>query len=118
MLNQSIQCALTVYTNSDEISRETLDEIQVESNNLCEAIEYGLMELGDLIQKLGYLADEKQNFTNQAMSNANVKHIGGLIKANAYLLNALRETNGFTQYHLTGGLKGALEREARNNETK
>ena len=34
------------------------------------------------------------------MSNDNVKHIGGLIKANAYLLNALRETAELSSYYI------------------
>ena len=62
------------------------------------------------MQTLGNLADTEQDFTREAMSNDNVKHIGGLIKANAYLLNALRETASLSEYYLAGGLDGEIER--------
>ena len=45
-------------------------------------------------------SDTEQDFTREAMSNDNVKHIGGLIKANAYLLNALRETAELADYYI------------------
>ena len=120
MLNQSILSALQEITSFNDInnrreipasiSKEGLTALRNESEMLCESIEYGLMHLGDLMQTLGNLADTEQDFTREAMSNDNVKHIGGLIKANAYLLNALRETASLSEYYLAGGLDGEIER--------
>ena len=110
MLNQSILSALQEITSFNDInnrreipasiSKEGLKALRNESEMLCESIEYGLMHLGDLMQTLGNLADTEQDFTREAMSNDNVKHIGGLIKANAYLLNALRETAELSDYYI------------------
>jgi hypothetical protein len=119
MLNQSILSALQEITSFNQFAeRNQVERMKVsdlkalcnESEMLCESIEYGLMHLGDLMQILGNLADTEQDFTREAMSNDNVKHIGGLIKANAYLLNALRETASLSEYYLAGGLKGEIER--------
>ena len=120
MFNQSIVSALQEMADFNDInnykqipvpvSKEKLKDLRSESENLCESIEYGLMHLGDLMQTLGNLADTEQDFTREAMSNDNVKHIGGLIKANAYLLNALRETASLSKYYLAGGLDGEIER--------
>ncbi len=120
MFNQSILSALQEMTEFNDInnrkqipvpiSKENLTDLRNESEMLCESIEYGLMHLGDLMQTLGNLADTEQDFTREAMSNDNVKHIGGLIKANAYLLNALRETASLSEYYLAGGLDGEIER--------
>lgn len=120
MLNQSILSALQEITSFNDInnrreipasiSKEGLTALRNESEMLCESIEYGLMHLGDLMQTLGNLADTEQDFTREAMSNDNVKHIGGLIKANAYLFNALRETASLSEYYLAGGLDGEIER--------
>lgn len=106
MLNKSILTALMTYTDSDDLQPESLKDLRAESQNLCESIEYGLMHLGEMMTVLGNLADEKeQNFTHEAMSNDNVKHIGGLIKANAYLLNCLRETTAQATFNINGGLE-------------
>lgn len=120
MFNQSILSALQEIAEFNDInnykqipvpmSKKKLTGLRSESENLCESIEYGLMHLGDLMQTLGNLADTEQDFTREAMSNDNVKHIGGLIKANAYLLNALRETASLSEYYLAGGLDGEIER--------
>ena len=120
MFNQSILSALQEMAEFNDInnykqipvpiSKEKLTDLFNESEMLCESIEYGLMYLGDLMQTLGNLADTEQDFTREAMSNDNVKHIGGLIKANAYLLNALRETASLSEYYLAGGLDGEIER--------
>lgn len=120
MFNQSILSALQEMAGFNDInnykqiplpiSKEKLTDLCNESEMLCESIEYGLMHLGDLMQTLGNLADTEQDFTREAMSNDNVKHIGGLIKANAYLLNALRETASLSEYYLAGGLDGEIER--------
>ena len=120
MFNQSILSALQEIAEFNDInnykqipvpiSKEKLTDLRNESEMLCESIEYGLMHLGDLMQTLGNLADTEQDFTREAMSNDNVKHIGGLIKANAYLLNALRETASLSKYYLAGGLDGEIER--------
>lgn len=120
MFNQSILSALQEMAEFNDInnykqipvpmSKKKLTDLRSESENLCECIEYGLMHLGDLMQTLGNLADTEQDFTREAMSNDNVKHIGGLIKANAYLLNALRETASLSEYYLAGGLEGEIER--------
>lgn len=120
MFNQSILSALQEIAEFNDInnykqipvpmSKKKLTDLRSETENLCESIEYGLMHLGDLMQTLGNLADTEQDFTREAMSNDNVKHIGGLIKANAYLLNALRETASLSEYYLAGGLDGEIER--------
>lgn len=120
MFNQSISFALQEMAEFNDInnykqipvpmSKKKLTDLRSETENLCESIEYGLMHLGDLMQTLGNLADTEQDFTREAMSNDNVKHIGGLIKANAYLLNALRETASLSEYYLAGGLDGEIER--------
>ncbi|TPH21794.1 hypothetical protein EUX48_07365 [Haemophilus haemolyticus] len=119
MFNQSILSALQEITSFNQFAEHNqvermkvsdLKALRNETENLCESIEYGLMHLGDLMQTLGNLADTEQDFTREAMSNDNVKHIGGLIKANAYLLNALRETASLSEYYLAGGLDGEIER--------
>ena len=114
MFNQSILSALQEIAEFNDInnykqipvpmSKKKLTDLRSETENLCEYIEY------DLMQTLGNLADTEQDFTRKAMSNDNVKHIGGLIKANAYLLNALRETASLSEYYLAGGLEGEIER--------
>jgi len=116
MFNQSILSALQEMAEFNDInnykqipvpiSKEKLTDLCNESEMLCESIEYGLMHLGDLMQTLGNLADTEQDFTREAMSNDNVKHIGGLIKANAYLLNALRETASLRKFFFGGWLGG------------
>ena len=96
----AIQIALQDVVNSNDVSKQTLEKIRTESECLCESIEYGLMELGDMVSRLGH-------FDNRAMSNDNVKHIGALIQANAYFLNTLRNVSTEATYHLNGGNKGA-----------
>ena len=103
----AIQIVLQDVVNSNGVSEETLEKIQTESECLCGTIEYGLMELGDMISRLGFFAESKQNFDHQAMSNDNVKHIGALIQANAYFLNTLRNVSLKATYYLNGGNKGA-----------
>ena len=88
------------FSRIAKATKNDLERLRNESEMLCESIEYGLMHLGDLMQTLGNLADTEQDFTREAMSNDNVKHIGGLIKANAYLLNALRETAELADYYI------------------
>lgn len=100
MLNQSINTFLTAHGVLDKLNPETLKSIRNEGEIICESIEYGLMHLGEMMFTLGNLADEEQDFTNKAMSNDSVKHIGNLIKANAYLLNTMRETAGLAEYYL------------------
>ena len=103
----AIQTALHEIVDGDNTSEETLKEIRSESELLCESIEYGLMELGDMMSRLGFLAEEEQNVDDRAMSNDNVKHIGGLIRANGYLLTTLRNAAINATFHLNGGYKGA-----------
>ncbi len=103
----AIQIALQDVVNSNDVSEQTLEKIRTESECLCESIEYGLMELGDMISRLGFFAESEQTFARHAMSNDNVKHIGALIQANAYFLNTLREASIQATYHLNGGDKGA-----------
>ena len=119
MLNQSILTALqerasqninNPYKTLEQVNERDLIALRNEADNLCESIEYGLMHLGEMMQTLGYLADEDNDVTRKAISNDNAKHIGGLIKANAYLLNALRETAGLSEYYLAGGLNGEMKR--------
>ena len=91
------------FAERNQVERMKVSDLKAlrnESEMLCESIEYGLMHLGDLMQTLGNLADTEQDFTREAMSNDNVKHIGGLIKANTYLLNALRETAELSDYYI------------------
>lgn len=106
----AIQIALQDVVNSNDVSEQALEKIRTESECLCESIEYGLMELGNMISRLGFFAESKQTFDRQAMSNDNVKHIGALIQANAYFLNTLRETAIQATEHINGRDKG------RNNE--
>ena len=103
----AIQIVLQDVVNSNGVSKETLEKIRTESKCLCGTIEYGLMELGDMISHLGFFAESEQNFDHQAMSNDNVKHIGALIQANAYFLNTLRNVSAEATYHLNSGNKGA-----------
>ena len=88
------------FSRIAKATKKDLESLRSESEMLCESIEYGLYHLGDLMQTLGYLADEENDMTRQAMDNDNVKHIGGLLKANAYLLNALRETAELVDYYI------------------
>ena len=103
----TIQMALNDVVDRDDIDEMELIKLRTESECLCESIEYGLMELGDMISRLGFFAESEQNFDHQAMSNDNVKHIGALIQANAYFLNTLRNVSTDATYHLNGGNKGA-----------
>lgn len=105
--HNAIQCALYTVVDGDNTSDETLKKIRQESENLCESIEYGLMELGEMMNRLGNLADEEQDFDHCAMNNNNVKHIGELIRANAYFLNTLRTAAANATFHLNGGYKEA-----------
>ncbi|OOF64739.1 hypothetical protein BKL51_06800 [Rodentibacter sp. Ppn85] len=106
---------LNKHSEIDPMSKEDLKALRNESKNLCESIEYGLFHLGDMMANLGYLADSEQDFSHCAMNNDNVKHIGGLIKANAYLLNALRETAGLAEYHLSN-MKASMLKGGKDNE--
>ena len=103
----AIQIVLQDVVNSNGVSKETLEKIRAESECLCGTIEYRLMELGDMISRLGFFAESEQNFDHQAMSNDNVKHIGALIQANAYFLNTLRNVSAEATYHLNSGNKEA-----------
>ncbi|MGF7432208.1 hypothetical protein [Pasteurella bettyae] len=103
----TIQIALNDVVARDDIDEMELIKLRKESEMLCETIELGLMELGDMVSRLGHFADSKQGFDNQAMSNDNVKHIGALIQANAYFLNTLRNVSADATYHLNSGNKGA-----------
>ena len=47
----AIQIALQDVVNSNDVSEQTLEKIRTESECLCESIEYGLMELGDMISR-------------------------------------------------------------------
>lgn len=120
MFNQSVLAALqertspninNPYKTFEQASEQDLSALRSEAENLCESIEYGLMHLGEMMARLGFIADDKKQDTDRtAMTNDNVKHIGGLIQANAYLLNALRETAGLSEYYLAGGLNGEMKR--------
>ena len=103
----AIQVVLHEVVDGDNTSDETLKNIRTESELLCESIEYGLMQLGDMMSRLGFLADSEQDIDDRAMSNDNVKHIGGLIRANGYLLTTLRNAAINATFHLNGGYKGA-----------
>ena len=103
----TIQMALNDVVDRDDIDEMELIKLRTESECLCESIEYGLMELGDMISRLGFFAESEQTFDRQAMSNDNVKHIGALIQANAYFLNTLRETAIQAAEHISGRDKGA-----------
>lgn len=103
----AIQMALNDVVDRDDIDEMELIKLRSESETLCETIEFGLMELGDMISRLGFFAESEQNFDRQAMSNDNVKHIGALIQANAYFLNTLRNVSAEATYHLNSGNKGA-----------
>ena len=103
----AIQMALNDVVDRDDIDEMELIKLRSESETLCETIEFGLMELGDMISRLGFFAESEQNFDRQAMSNDNVKHIGALIQANAYFLNTLRNVSTEATYHLNSGNKGA-----------
>ncbi|OOF57652.1 hypothetical protein [Rodentibacter genomosp. 2] len=107
MLNHNaIQCALFEKVDSDETTKESLEAIRNESENLCESIEYGLFAIGKMMEHLGSLTDEReQNFSHNALDNTTVRHLGGLIQANAYLLNALRDSAGNAEFHLSN-MKG------------
>jgi hypothetical protein len=114
MFNQTILLALqdsasfnkfNKYKSIEPRNEQGLRDLRNESEQLCESIEYGLFHLGDMMSRLGFLADADQDVDNVAMNNDNVKHIGGLIKANAYLLNALRETAGLADVYLDIGTK-------------
>ncbi len=102
----AIQMALNDVVDRDDIDEMELIKLRSESETLCETIEFGLMELGDMISRLGHFAESEQNFDRQAMSNDNVKHIGALIQANAYFLNTLRNVSTEATYHLNSGNKG------------
>lgn len=102
----TIQMALNDVVARDDIDEMELIKLRSESETLCETIEFGLMALGDMVSRLGYFADSKQDFDNRAMSNDNVKHIGALIQANAYFLNTLRNVSAGATYNLNGGDKG------------
>ena len=58
----AIQIALQDVVNSNDVSEQTLEKIRTESECLCESIEYGLMELGDMISRLGFFAESEQTF--------------------------------------------------------
>lgn len=105
----TIQMALNDVVDRDDIDEMELIKLHTESECLCESIEYGLMELGDMISRLGHFADSKQDFDNRAMSNDNVKHIGALIQTNAYFLNTLRNVSAQATFHLNGGYKGGAK---------
>ncbi|OOF51008.1 hypothetical protein BKK54_04765 [Rodentibacter genomosp. 1] len=102
----AIQNILFEKVDSDETTKETLEAIRNESEYLCESIEYGLFAVGKMMEHLGIFADEKeQNFNDQALNNATVRQLGGLIQANAYLLNVLRDSAGNAEFHLSN-MKG------------
>ncbi|MCQ9121948.1 hypothetical protein [Rodentibacter pneumotropicus] len=102
----AIQCTLFEKVDRDDTSKESLETIRNESENLCESIEYGLFAIGKMMEDLGNLTDErKQNFSHNALDNATVRQLGGLICANAYLLNALRDSAGNAEFHLSN-MKG------------
>ena len=105
----TIQMALNDVVDRDDIDEMKLIKLRSESETLCETIEFGLMELGDMVSRLGHFADSKQDFDNRAMSNDNVKHIGALIQANAYFLNTLRNVSAQATFHLNGGYKGGAK---------
>ena len=71
----AIQIALQDVVNSNDVSEQTLEKIRTESECLCESIEYGLMELGNMISRLGLFSESKQTFDRQAMSKEKVKNI-------------------------------------------
>lgn len=98
--HNAIQNVLFEKVDSDDTGKESLEAIRSESENLCESIEYGLFAIGKMMEHLGYFADEKQDFNNKALDNSTVRHLGGLIQANAYLLNTLRDSAGNADYHL------------------
>ncbi|OOF38215.1 hypothetical protein BKK47_09965 [Rodentibacter mrazii] len=88
------------------MSEKDLKALRNESENLCESIEYGLFAVGKMMEHLGSLTDEReQNFSHNALDNATVRHLGGLIQANAYLLNVLRDSAGNAEFHLSN-MKG------------
>ncbi len=99
--HNTIQNILFEKVDSDDTSKESLETIRTESENLCESIEYGLFAIGKMMEHLGYFADEeKQDFNNKALDNSTVRQLGGLIQANAYLLNSLRSSASNADYHL------------------
>ncbi len=109
MLNyNAIQTVLIEKIDSAKLSEERLKEYRSESELLCEKIENGLFAIGIMMEHLGIFADEeKQNFSDQALNNRAVTQLGGLICANAYLLNTLRDTAANATFYLNGGSKGA-----------
>ncbi|AOF52575.1 hypothetical protein BKG91_00160 [Rodentibacter caecimuris] len=104
----AIQCTLFEKVDSDDTTKESLEAIRTESEHLCESIEHGLFAIGKMMEHLGFFADEKeQNFSNQALDNRSIRQLGGLISANAYLLNALRDSASNAEFHLSN-MKGGV----------
>ncbi|OOF52405.1 hypothetical protein [Rodentibacter trehalosifermentans] len=98
----AIRNALFEKVDRDDTTKESLEAFRNESENLCKTIEYGLFAIGRMMEHLGIFADEeKQDFNDQALDNATVRQLGGLIQANAYLLNALRDSAGNAEFHLS-----------------
>ena len=50
----TIQMALNDVVARDDIDEMELIKLRSESETLCETIEFGLMELGDMISRLGH----------------------------------------------------------------
>ncbi|KOE65876.1 hypothetical protein [Aggregatibacter actinomycetemcomitans] len=109
MLNyNAIQKEMLERFINAKLSEERLKEIRKESELLCDSIESGLFAIGDMMEKLGCFADDgKQGFSDTALDNEIVSHLGAFIKANAYLLSTLRDTASNADFQINGGTKGA-----------
>ena len=58
----TIQMALNDVVARDDIDEMELIKLRTESETLCGTIELGLMELGDMISRLGHIGDSKEEF--------------------------------------------------------
>ncbi|OOF87802.1 hypothetical protein [Rodentibacter ratti] len=112
----ALQNLLFEKVDRDDTTKESLEAFYTESEYLCESIEYGLFAIGKMMEHLGHFADEeKQNFNDKALDNATVRQLGGLIQANAYLLNALRDSAGNAEFHLSNMKALAMQKGGKDN---
>lgn len=84
------------------LTPQELEQAEKELNNRCERLEYGLMAIGEMLQSLSYFAQcPEQDYSKEALSLANVAHIGGMLFENAKLLNTFREAQAEALYWQT-----------------
>ena len=89
MFNYGINNAL--YCQFSTVNEECREQLLKDAENVADCLENGLFAIGQMMSDLGGMANEKNGYSDQAISNETAAKLGEHLQAIAYLLGAFKE---------------------------